>query len=161
VKSKPVYTGLELDTTARRHLFLISGQLGLDAAQRALALSSPADAALVTLDDPGSRETRLCEALTEAGMETAFYLAGPEIFLWQISNRLRSAGVENRRIRMEIAGSMARRVYCVVCGTMNEGVTTAMYRCENCGRELTVRDHFSRPLEAYMGVIADLGALPT
>lgn len=156
MKSRPVYAGLELDTTARRHLFLTQGQSGLNAAQRLLAAASQTNAALVTLDDPATRETLLFEVLARAGMDTAFYLAGPELFLWQTSNRLRSDGVENRRIRMEIAGSTARRVYCVVCGTMNEGVTTAMHRCESCGLELTVRDHFSRPLEAYMGVIADL-----
>lgn len=160
MKSRPVYAGLELDSTARRHLFLTQGQSGLNAAQRLLAAASQTNAVLVTLDELASRETRLSEALTEAGMETAFYLAGPEGFLWQTSNRLRSAGVENRRIQMEIAGSTARRVYCVVCGTINEGVTTAMHRCEGCGLEMTVRDHFSRPLEAYMGVITDLGALP-
>ena len=151
---------LELDRTARRHLFLTHGQEGRDAAQRTLGASSPAGAALVTLDDPSSREARISEALTEAGMDSAFYIAGPELFLWQTANRLRQAGVENRRIQQEVAGSVARRVYCVICGKMNEQVTTTIHRCHHCGLELTVRDHFSRSLEAYMGVIADLGVLP-
>ena len=160
MKSKPVYAVLELDRTARRHLFLTQGQEGLVAAQRTLAASFPVDAALVVLDDPSSREARMSEALAKVGMETAFYIAGPELFLWQTANCLRLAGVENRRIQQEVAGSVARRVYCVICGKMNEQVTTTIHRCQHCGLELTVRDHFSRPLEAYMGVIADLGVLP-
>ena len=160
MKSKPVYAVLELDRTARRHLFLTEGKAGLDAAQRTLDASFPADVALVILDDLSSREARMSEAMAEAGMETAFYIVGPEVFLWQTANRLRQAGVENRRIQLEVAGSAARRVYCVVCGEMNEQVTTTIHHCQHCGLKLTVREHFSRPLEAYMGVIADLGALP-
>ena len=87
-------------------------------------------------------------------MDTAFYLAGPEVFLWETANRLRQAGVENRRIKQELAGSAARRVYCVHCRTISEAVTTTIHRC-TCGMSLTVRDHFSRPLSAYMGVVVD------
>jgi hypothetical protein len=88
-------------------------------------------------------------------MDTAFYIAGPEVFLWQTANRLRQSGIENRRIRQQLSGSAARKVYCVHCRTINEGVTTTIHRCEACGFHLTVRDHFSRPLGAYMGVIVD------
>lgn len=158
MKSKPVYAPLELDKTARRHLFLSQGQGGLEAARRAIASAPEGSAALLTLDDSAGRGSHLDRVLTETGMDTAFYVAGPEPFLWQIANRLREAGVENRRIHQELAGSMARRVYCVHCRTMHEGVTTSIYRCANCGLALTVRDHFSRPLGAYMGVIVDAEA---
>ena len=155
MKSKPVYSALELDSSARRHLFLTQGQAGLDAARYAMAANPAADAAVLTLDDPAGREPRLCEALAQSGMETAFYLAGPEVFLWQTANRLRQAGVENRRIQQELTGSKARNVYCVHCRTVNEQVTATIPRCAGCGFALTVRDHFSRPLGAYMGVIVD------
>ena len=88
-------------------------------------------------------------------MDTAFYVAGPEAFLWRVTGLLRGAGIEQRRIQQEVAGSLARRVYCVHCRTMNENVTTTIYQCDGCGTMLTVRDHFSRPLGAYMGVIVD------
>ncbi len=155
MKSKPAYAALELDLTARRHLFLTQGPGGRDAAKRALAADPALGAGVLSLDDPAACEAQLCEALAESGMDTAFYVAGPEVFLWQTANRLRRAGVENQRIRQELAGSAARRVYCVPCGAMNEAVTTATHRCGVCGLLLTVRDHFSRPLAAYMGVIVD------
>ena len=97
-----------------------------------------------------------CEnALVNAGMDTAFYIAGSEIFLWETTKRLREAGIENRRIQQQLTGSAARNVYCVHCQTMNKLVITTIHRCNGCGMALTVRDHFSRPLGAYMGVIVD------
>ena len=154
MKSKPVYAALELDASARRHLFLTQGPSGREAACRALAAHPSAAAVVLTLDDPAENEARLSGALAEAGMDTAFYVAGPEAFLWPTTHRLRRAGVE-RRIRQELAGSAARRVYCVHCRTIGEAVTAPLYRCAGCGLTLTVRDHFSRPLSAYMGVAAD------
>ncbi len=150
MKSKPVYTQLTLDTTARRHLFLTHGQ-GKSAAARALVGHPSVDALMPDADDSAA----LNEALAKANMDTAFYIAGPEVFLWQTANRLRSAGIENRRIQLELAGSAARKVYCVHCSAINESVTTTIHRCTGCGMALTVRDHFSRPLGAYMGVIVD------
>ena len=151
MKSKPVYAALELDPTARRHLFLTLGPGGRQAACRALAANPSADA--VVLNDPADAD--FGSAILDAGMDTGFYLAGPEVFLWQAANHLRQAGVETRRIRQELAGSAARRVYCVHCRTISEPVTTSLHCCAACGLTLTVRDHFSRPLSAYMGVIAD------
>lgn len=150
MKSKPVYAVLELDGAARRHLFLTQGPEGRNAACRALAAQPSAETRLLS-----DFELEMDSVLADAGMDTAFYLAGPEVFLWQTASRLRSAGVENRRIKQELAGSAARRVYCVHCRTIAESVTTALHTCTVCGLNLTVRDHFSRPLAAYMGVSAD------
>ena len=154
MKSKPVYTTLTLDPTAKRHLFLTQG-LGAEAAHRALAASPYVAACVLTLDDAVEVQPAVCAALAKAGLDTAFYVAGSEVFLWRVTGLLRGAGVEQRRIQQEIIGSLARKVYCVHCRTMNENVTTTVYPCAHCGMTLTVRDHFSRPLGAYMGVIVD------
>lgn len=161
MKSKPVYAVLELDGSARRHLVLALGPEGLEAAQRFQAAYPAANTAVLALDDCAGWENTLSQALEDVGMDTAFYLAGPEVFLWQAANTLRAAGTENSRIRQHLAGSAARRVYCVHCRTVGERVTAALHRCAGCGLVLTVRDHFSRPLAAYMGVIADPEALGT
>ena len=154
MKSRPIYTTLELDPSARRHLFLTQGR-GADAACRALAAAPDAEAAVLTLDDTALIQPVVGDALGRAGMDTAFYVAGPEAFLWRVTGLLRDAGIDGRRIQQELAGSLARRVYCVHCRTMNENVTTTIHPCDGCGIQLTVRDHFSRPLGAYMGVIVD------
>ena len=158
MKSKPIYSTLTLDPTARRHLFLTQEQ-GKSAAIRALVGSPTVDAVMLNLDSPVS----LADALAKANMDTAFYIAGSEVFLWQVAKTLRLSGIESRRIQQELVGSAARNVYCVHCGTTNEQVTTTIHRCLGCGLALTVRDHFSRPLGAYMGVIVDAespGAVP-
>ena len=157
MKSKPVYAALELDPLARRHLFLTHGPEGRDAARRFAAAHSEAHATALPLD--GSDVSVLLDsALAEAGMDTAFYVLGPETFLWETAHRLRRAGVENCRIRQKLAGSAARRVFCVHCRCMNAEVKTTVHRCGGCGLHLNVRDHFSRPLQAYMGVVADAEA---
>ncbi len=176
MKSKPVYGTLELDASARRHLFAVQGN-GLDAALRTLEhkpgavgaclLYTPGpDAVAWGAVQAGTHDASVfpCPAdlletlereLHTVGMDTAFYIAGPELFLWQATHVLREAGVEQRRIQQQLAGSKARSVYCVHCRTINERVTTTVHRCAGCGMALTVRDHFSRPLGAYMGVIID------
>ena len=94
-------------------------------------------------------------ALHGAGPETAFYLAGPEASLWRMTARLRKAGVAEGRIQRQIVGSRARRVYCAHCAMTNDAVTTALHYCLGCGVLLYVRDHFSLPRGAYMGVSVD------
>jgi len=88
VKSKPVYAALELDGSARRHLVLALGPEGLEAAQRLVTAHPEALAAVLALDDCADWDP-LDQALENAGMDTAFYLAGPEVFLWQAANALR------------------------------------------------------------------------
>ena len=154
MKSKPVYGTLQLDGTAKRHLFIVQ-EAGAASARRALAADFVGTAQVVTLDEETLIAPAVCEALTQARMDTAFYVAGSEIFLWDVTRMLRDAGVEQRRIQQEVAGSLARAVYCVHCQAMNVGVTTTIHRCTQCDTALSVRDHFSRLLGAYMGVIVD------
>jgi DNA-directed RNA polymerase subunit RPC12/RpoP len=61
-------------------------------------------------------------------------------------------------MQCEHCGSAARRVYCIHCRAANEDVTTNVVRCRGCGRHLLVRDHYSRRLAAYMGVMVDAEA---
>lgn len=72
-------------------------------------------------------------------------------------------GMSADEVRCEHLGTAARRVNCVHCRAANEDVTTSVVRCGGCGRHLLVRDHYSRRLAAYMGVMADAevpGELP-
>ena len=61
-------------------------------------------------------------------------------------------------VQREHCGNSARRVYCIHCQASNENVTTNIVQCIGCGRHLLVRDHYSRRLAAYMGVMADAEA---
>jgi dimethylamine monooxygenase subunit C len=61
-------------------------------------------------------------------------------------------------IRAEECGTLARRVYCIHCRSTTEDVRTNIVSCVGCARWLLVRDHYSRRLAAYMGVMADAEA---
>lgn len=91
-------------------------------------------------------------------MGTRLYMAGPESFIGLAMKIALEFNLNKDEIRAEERGSLARRVYCIHCRTTAESVRTNIVRCKDCGRWLLVRDHYSRRLAAYMGVMADAEA---
>ena len=67
-------------------------------------------------------------------------------------------GFASGQIQLHHAGSLRRRVWCTHCHAFTDGVTTNVVPCAGCGRHLLVRDHFSRRLGAFMGVMVDAEA---
>jgi hypothetical protein len=93
-------------------------------------------------------------------MGTRLYVAGPESFIGLVMKIALEFNLSKDEIRAEECGSLARRVY---CRATTEDVRTNIVRCVGCERWLLVRDHYSRRLAAYMGVMADAevpGELP-
>lgn len=97
----------------------------------------------------------LDQRLSASRMGTRIYAAGDEAFLWQVSAQAALHGVLNADIMREQAVSLARSVYCVHCKTTTHHITTNIATCSACQRQLLVRDHFSRRLGAYMGLMID------
>jgi len=96
-------------------------------------------------------------------MGTRLYVAGPESFIGLTMKIALEFNLNKDEIRAEECGTRARRVYCVHCRATSEDVRTNIVRCIGCERWLLVRDHYSRRLAAYMGVMADAevpGELP-
>lgn len=111
-------------------------------------------------------------------MGTRLYVAGPESFIGLAMKIALEFNLNKDEIRAEEMGTLARRVYCIHCRTTTENVRTNIVRCgtggtggtggnggggdagggHGCGRWLLVRDHYSRRLAAYMGVMADAEA---
>jgi hypothetical protein len=83
------------------------------------------------------------------------YVAGPESFLGLAMQTALEFNLNQDEIRAQVAGSLARRVRCVHCRVTTEEVSTNIVACAGCGRWLFVRDHYSRRLAAYMGVMVD------
>jgi dimethylamine monooxygenase subunit C len=90
--------------------------------------------------------------LGEATMGTSVYAAGREIFLGEVVRSAVRYGVSPRACQTELRGSVSRRVQCVHCRHINDNVATETLTCSQCGIRLQVRDHYSRRLNAYMGV---------
>ena len=98
------------------------------------------------------------ELLGRALMGTRLYVAGPESFIGLAMKLALEFNLNKDEIRAEELGTLARRVYCIHCRATTEEVRTNIVECVACHRWLLVRDHYSRRLAAYMGVMADAEA---
>ena len=96
--------------------------------------------------------------LGQSLMGTRLYVAGPESFIGLAMKIALEFNLNKDEIRAEECGTLARRVYCIHCRATTENVHTNIVRCIGCARWLLVRDHYSRRLAAYMGVMADAEA---
>jgi ferredoxin-NADP reductase len=91
-------------------------------------------------------------------MGTRLYVAGPESFIGLVMKIALEFNLNKDEIRAEECGTLARRVYCIHCRATTENVRTNIVQCIACDRWLLVRDHYSRRLAAYMGVMVDAEA---
>jgi DNA-directed RNA polymerase subunit RPC12/RpoP len=193
IKSKPVYAPLRADTRGRYHLMLGkgTGNVALMRVLRELQATMPQALARTRVlsipdDSPGSdarpesfaalglEELRLFPdvpallrdfrpLLDAALMGMRLYVAGPESFIGLAMKIALEFDLNKDEIRAEELGTRARRVHCIHCRTTTEDVRTNIVRCVDCGSWLLVRDHYSRRLAAYMGVMVDAempGELP-
>jgi len=186
IKSKPVYAPLRADLGGRYHLMLgmgpgaaallrvlaEMGHSGTAALQNTRAMLVPdAGAPLTTVPfdhlgvafvnlfpDTASLLEAFRLVLDESLMGTRLYVAGPESFIGLAMKIALQFDLNKDEIRAEEVGTLARRVYCVHCRSTTEGVRTNIVRCTGCTRWLLVRDHYSRRLAAYMGVMVDAEA---
>jgi predicted RNA-binding Zn-ribbon protein involved in translation (DUF1610 family) len=180
IKSKPVYRALAPCPAGRRHLLVAHGQGGEAIARLHQAFGAGAagteiyysresvlDADLShRLQELATVQTRCyahCHEL-ESDLESSFgsarmglrlYIAGTERFIWSITKLANAFGIQDDEIQQEHADSHARQVACVHCNALTYPVKTNIVACSGCGRQLLVRDHFSRRLNAYMGLQID------
>jgi hypothetical protein len=113
---------------------------------------------LLTFDATPALLDRFRTTLQSSLMGTRLYVAGPESFIGLAMKIALEFNLNKDEIRAEECGTLARRVYCIHCRSTTEGVRTNIVRCVGCERWLLVRDHYSRRLAAYMGVMADAEA---
>ena len=176
IKSRPIYTTLRPDPGGRHHILVGQG-VGGDALLRVLA-GLPHGAVVVLYTGEQSRDELSCLGLpalrlhpteveavadldrTLAGcfMGTRVYVAGSESFIGSCVQVTSRYAMNADEVQCEHQGSAARRVYCIHCKESNEDVTTNVVRCAGCGRHLLVRDHYSRRLAGFMGVMVDAEA---
>ncbi len=177
IKSRPVYGPVGLDATGRRHLLVVDtasvpeSQLrddlgafpevwtvvrdGRHPPSPFMAQSGGASHAfrsVVLLFDA------LKVRLARETMGFRLYAIGSETFLADVFAVGAAAGLSRSEMAFGHAGSLARRIYCVHCRTITEGVTDNVFTCTGCGASLFVRDHFSHRLSAFQGVQVDAEA---
>ena len=181
IKSRPVYSGLNIDQHAKRHLFALEGEGALALLDQVKAAGPDflknADILYVASGSKAEDHDKKLEALGadtlwvaptipvllnryhvmlgQAKMGTRLYIAGTEGFMGQAMQVAMNHGVDHASIHTEHRGSAARRVQCVHCKGITDNVTTSPYTCTHCGLSLLVRDHYSRRIGAFQGVNID------
>ena len=98
---------------------------------------------------------RLRKALSDAHMGLQVYLTGTEGLMGKALLEVTTAGIALSAVQTEHRGSVARRMQCVHCKGITEGVSTDPFVCAHCGLNLFVRDHYSRRMAAFQGVCVD------
>jgi predicted RNA-binding Zn-ribbon protein involved in translation (DUF1610 family) len=177
IKSRPTYAPIVFDPTGLTHL-LIGAGAGREVLERVVAEApaaarnsitilylpeghAPASSSgvlTITVGDLDQLLKKADELLGQARMGLRLYIAGPEIFIWDVMKIADYYGMHKNEVAREIAGSLARRVFCTHCRNYDEGVTASIHPCSKCGEPLLVRDHFSRRHAAFMGVKVDAEA---
>jgi len=177
IRSKPVYTSLLWHEKATSHLVVAQGQGGM-AVLKLFQLMHPKQAITVLytplaesdysktlikvvpeglhiLETEQEVLAKLDSVLKGMFMGMRLYIAGSEDFMWSVAKLANKFGIEDAGMMKELTGTLARPIYCVHCKATTHGVTTNIEKCSGCGRMLFVRDHFSRQLGAYMGLMID------
>jgi NAD(P)H-flavin reductase len=129
-----------------------------DAASAVREFKAAAVGKVQTFADTAALLVEFRSILEESLMGTRLYVAGPESFIGLAMKVALEFNLNKDEIRAEECGSLARRVYCIHCRSTTENVRTNIVSCVGCARWLLVRDHYSRRLAAYMGVMADAEA---
>ncbi len=182
--SRPVYSGLQPDPYAKRHLIVAEGE-GASALIDLFRKANPSFAGRATLlfvpntsaghavteslhplganifhlhSDVPSLLQEYAQLLEEATMGTTIYVAGGEGFIGEVARLSSGYGISFDLLRTAQRGSTAKRVQCVHCKFIEEGVVTETVMCSRCNLRLFVRDHYSHRLNAFMGVCVDAEA---
>jgi predicted RNA-binding Zn-ribbon protein involved in translation (DUF1610 family) len=180
IRSKPVYSALVWQQNATAHLVMAEGSAGGLAAIKlfqqmhpehptkvmyvkslegqadySVALSKVVLDELATFTSPEQAIDALKVYLTSAFMGLRIYVAGSEHFMWSVAKIAAEYGIDDSEIFKELTGTLARSVYCVHCKAITHNAHTNIQECVGCGKKLFVRDHFSRRLGAYMGLMVD------
>jgi|SRR5580698_5430427 dimethylamine monooxygenase subunit C len=183
IRSKPVYAPLQPDLQGRYHLMVGHGVGAAPLARLLGDLAQAQPAALERtriwyVADPAAREASaaafkaarvaelrtfdavdallsdLTTAMDQALMGSRLYVAGPESFMGLVMRIADRFNLAKDEVRAEECGTLARRVYCIHCHATLDNVRTNIVQCR-CSHWLVVRDHYSRRLAAYMGVMVD------
>lgn len=157
------YRPLTFDPDGRRHLFVReNATLAFPEGERpavfevwtiehsSLVKAEP-DTCDVRMRSAADLLERLAYRLAREKVGLRLYAAGRPTFLAQVAKVADDAGLCSGEIFLGEPAGSERRVFCVHCDTLHDGVSGGTLVCQGCATELSVRDHYSRALGAYMG----------
>ncbi|MBV1837047.1 dimethylamine monooxygenase subunit DmmA family protein [Acetobacter estunensis] len=157
------YRPLTFDPDGRRHLFVrenvtLAFPKGERPAvfevwtvERSSLVKAEPNAFDVQMRSAADLLERLAYRLAHERVGLRLYAAGRPAFLAQVAKVADDAGLCSGEILLDEPAGSERRVFCVYCDTLHDGVSGDTLVCRGCATELSVRDHYSRVLGAYMG----------
>lgn len=103
----------------------------------------------------------LLAALADEPNGVGIAIAGPEHVVLAVQRDALAAGAIPSEIVSHATERTRIRVYCPHCRGLgvHRAEAGSIVPCGSCGRRLSVRDHFSRRLAAYLGSDIDAGAI--
>ena len=174
IDSRPVYPGLTahgscpaimladgpgaqalIELAARDASVMDRAQVVLTGDAPVTAVEALTPRGLHAVPDTAAALPLIADLLADACMGTRLYLAGSEGLIGQASALALELGLPLDAVESDHRGPVTRRMQCVHCKGITDGVTTDPFTCAQCGLTLFVRDHFSRRLGAFQGVCVD------
>lgn len=150
IKSRPVYQPVRKNERARCHIFVVAAEMP-EAMAEIYASCDASQSKLIRVDDVALAKQEISNIIPELPLSTTVYVAGPEAFIWKISDMFTSAGMMQEQIQLFSPDEKSRQVFCCHCYHITDAVTQSPAECEGCKRLLVVTDHFARKHGAYFG----------
>ncbi|APJ04857.1 dimethylamine monooxygenase subunit DmmA family protein [Silvanigrella aquatica] len=179
IKSKPIYSLLLWDDKALFHMIIVQG-LGGMSVLKMFQIKFPKNPVIIfyskkymnEVDYPKLINNTYCNnilinendddlffavenMLPEMFMGLRIYVVGSENFIWTVSKIADKYGYDDSNIIKELTNTLARSVYCTHCKLIMNDINTNIIKCFGCNKVLIIREHFSRRLGAYMGVMVN------
>ncbi len=110
------------------------------------------------LDDEPTTQSELFLTLwfNQQKMGTYLYLSGR----WEMTDEVKKLaiklGFSEQEMQINVWGASKKNLLCCKCHGINEIDDLVQITCLHCGLELSVSDHYSRRLDAYLGYVAKL-----
>lgn len=149
IPSTPRYTTLAEIPKAPRYLLAL--QSGDTEVARQLLQHLPYETRLWQPEEAAADFRQLNTLLQACHPGTHLCISGDETFIWNCRNQARAAGLLDAEMSL-IKAADGRQAYCVHCSQLQPISQDDEVTCQHCGVQLTIREHFSKRLGAYMGV---------
>lgn len=149
IPSAPRYT-TSTEIPQARH-YLLALQPGHETASTPLLQALPSATQLWQPAADSPDFSALNSLLQACHPGTHLCISGDETFIWHCRNQARAAGLLDAEMTL-LKTAEGRQVYCVHCGQLQPASNIDDVTCQHCGVHLTIREHFSKRLGAYMGV---------
>ena len=166
--SLPRYQALRICEDARQHVVVVQAEALTKIVDFIATLPEEPDVSILLVQGDTSATARraaffpthdalerhLLATLDRAAIGLRVYVCGDEAFIWRIRRRAGEAGMLPEEITSEL-NAAPRAVYCVHCSASHVYDALPEVECAGCGINLSVREHFSQRVGAYLGVCAD------